>query len=334
VDWVSCCADTRKTGGGELIDMPSYLTIFSATLPVFFVVAIGFLFHRRGWLSEETETGMMKIGLNLLTPCLILSLIPGNPALKTVAPAAWAIGLGFALTVAGFLFAWIGGLIGSLRKGNGLRTFTLSTGIQNYGFLPLPILVELFPDNSGPSGLVFVFGVGAEIAMWTVGFAILTGRAGLKSVINGPFIALTIALILNYTGLYLHVPGVITTSVEMLGRCAIPMSIFMIGATMSHFFRHGILDNAFRVGAISVLVRLGFHAALILAVAFLFPISSDLTRLLIVQAAMPSAITPIVLARLYGGQPQVAIQIVMITSFVSLLTIPFVIAEGLRWMNL
>ena len=39
----------------------------------------------------------MKLGLNLLFPCFILSLIPGNPALKTMSSALWAIGLGFAL---------------------------------------------------------------------------------------------------------------------------------------------------------------------------------------------------------------------------------------------
>lgn len=314
--------------------MPSYFTIFSATLPVFLVVAVGFLFHRRGWLNAETETGMMKVGLNLLTPCLILSLIPGNPALKTVSSAVWAIALGFVLILGGFLIAWLGGLAGGMRKGSGLRTFTISTGIQNYGFLPLPILVELFPGNPGPSGLVFVFGVGVEVAMWTVGLAILTGKAGVRSVINGPFLALVAALFLNYTGLFRFVPGVITTSMDMLGRCAVPMSIFMIGATMSHFFRAGILNDAFRVGLVSVIVRLGVHAALVLAVAILLPVSPDLKRLLVIQAAMPTAIFPIVLARLFGGQPQVAIQVVMITSIVSLVTAPFVIAWGLQAANL
>jgi len=314
--------------------MPSYFTILSATLPVFILIAVGFLFHRRGWLNAETETGMMKIWLNLLTPCLILFLIPGNPALATVSSAAWAIGLGFFLTLAGFLIAWLAGLVGGMRVGSGLRTFTISTGIQNYGFLPLPLLVELFPGNPGPSGLVFVFGVGVEFAMWTVGLAILTGKAGVKSVINGPFLALMAALILNYTGAYRFIPGILTTSFDMLGRCAIPMSIFMIGATMSHFFRAGILNDAFRVGLVSVVVRLGLHAAVILAVALFLPIAPDLQRLLVIQAAMPTAIFPIVLARLFGGQPQVAIQVVMITSLVSLVTAPFVIAWGMHAANL
>ena len=83
--------------------MPSYFTIFSATLPVFLVMGIGFLFHRRGWLGEEVEVGVMKLGLNLLFPCFILSIVPGNPALETISSSIWAIGTGFALIVAALL---------------------------------------------------------------------------------------------------------------------------------------------------------------------------------------------------------------------------------------
>lgn len=325
---------STRPGKRFVSQMPSYFTILSAILPVFILISVGFLFHRRGWLDTATETGMMKIGLNLLTPCLILSLIPGNPALATVSSAVRAISLGCCLTLAGFLLAWLGGLGGGMRVGSGLRTFAISAGIQNYGFLALPLLVELFPGNPGPSGLVFVFGVGVEFAMWTVGLAILTGKAGLKSLINAPFLAILVALALNYTGAYRYVPGILTTSFEMLGRCAVPMSIFMIGATMSHFFRSGIFVDAFRVGLVSVVVRLGLHTVVILATALLVPMAPDLQRLLVIQAAMPAAIYPIVLARLFGGQPQVAIQVVMVTSLVSLVTAPFVIAWGLCVANI
>jgi malate permease and related proteins len=313
--------------------MPSYGTILSATLPVFLVVGVGFLFQRRGWLSEETEIGMMKIVLNLLIPCLILSLIPGNPSLDTISSAAWAIGLGFGLILAGLLVAWLGGLAGGMRTGSGLRTFTISSGIQNYGFLPLPILVELFPNNPGPSGLVFVFGMGVEIAMWTVGLTIMNGKAGLRAVFNGPFLAVMAALLLNYTGGHRLVPEVATTTMEMLGRCAVPMSVFMIGATMGRFSREGIFNDVLRVGVAGVVVRLGIHAALILAAAVFLPISPDLRALLVVQAGMPAAIFPIVLVRLFGGHTQMAIQVVLTTSLVSLVTAPLVIAMGLKWIG-
>lgn len=313
--------------------MASYLTIFSAILPIFLVVATGFLFHRRGWLSEATETGMIKLGMHLLVPCLILSLIPGNPALEKMSTAAWSIGLGSGLTLGGYLIAWIVALACGMRVGTGLRTFTISAGIQNYGFIPLPILVALFPGNAGPSGLVFIFGIGVELAMWTAGLAILTGHAGLRSIVNGPFLSVVAALLLNYTGTHVLVPEVLHTSMEMLGRCAVPMSILMIGATMGRYFREGILHDALRVGLGSVFVRALLHAGLILAAGLLLPLPEDLRRLLVVQAAMPAAIYPIVLARLFHGQPTVAIQVVMITSFVALPTAPFVIAWGLAMLE-
>lgn len=314
--------------------MASYFTIFSAIVPVFLVIATGFLFHRRGWLSEETETGMMKLGMNLLAPCLILSLVPGNPALEKISTAAWAIGLGLVLILGGFLLAWLGGLACGLRVGTGLRTFVISSGIQNYGFIALPLLVDLFPGNEGPSGLAFIFGIGVELAMWTAGLAILTGKAGLRALLNGPFLAVMASLVLNYTGAHRLIPDFVHTSMDMLGRCAVPMSIFMVGATMGRFFHEGLSANALRVGLASVVIRLVIHASLFLAAAASLPIPEDLGRLLVVQAAMPAAIFPIVLARLFNGQPGVAIQVVTTTSLVSLGTAPFVIAWGLAKLGL
>jgi predicted permease len=313
--------------------MPSYFTIFSATLPVFLVIGIGFFFHRKGWLGEEVEVGVMKLGLNLLFPCLILTLVPGNPALATISSTFWSIGLGFVLVVAAIGIALVVARLGGIKRGEGLRTFSISAGIQNYGFVALPIVMELFPDNPGPAGLVFVHGIGVELAMWTVGLAVMTGHAGFRSMINGPFIAVLLALFLNYTGLYQFIPGIIATTMEMLGRCAIPMAIFMIGATIGRYFTTGIFHDAFRVASLSIFVRLVLAGGLILCAAKFLPTPPDLQRLLVVQAAMPAAVFPIVLARLFGGQPQVAIQVVIATSLVGIGTAPLVIAWGLAWVN-
>ena len=81
-------------------------------------------------------------------------------------------------------------------------------------------------------------------------------------------------------------------------------------------------------------MRLCLSTILILCMVKFLPLPDDLKRLLVVQAAMPAAIFPIVLARLYGGQPQVAIQVVVATSVVGMITAPLVIAWGLGWVNL
>jgi predicted permease len=58
----------------------------------------------------------------------------------------------------------------------------------------------------------------------------------------------------------------------------------------------------------------------------------ELKRVLVVQAAMPAAVFPIVLARHYGGQPLVAVQVVLATTALGLLVIPLWLSLGLAWI--
>ncbi|MDF1813251.1 MAG: AEC family transporter [Verrucomicrobiales bacterium] len=313
--------------------MPSFVTILSATAPVFLVMGLGCAMQRRGWLGEELEIGTMRLVLNMFLPCLILTVIPGNPALEKISSAVWTVGTGFFLVLIGFAVALTVGWMVRLKKGDGLRTFTICAGIQNYGYLPIPIIAELFSDDSGPMGLVFVHGIGVEIAMWSVGLLILTRKSGWRSILNGPFVAVFAALIINYTGLYNYIPAVITTAMKMLGQCAIPVSIFMIGATMGGFLKRDVFSDAWRVSFSSVVVRMVLLSAIILILAKFLPMPADLKTLLVIQAAMPSAVFPIMLARMYGGSPSVAIQVVLATAIVSVATSPLLISFGLRWVN-
>jgi predicted permease len=49
---------------------------------------------------------------------------------------------------------------------------------------------------------------------------------------------------------------------------------------------------------------------------------------------MPAAMAPILLARMYGGRPAIAVQAVVFTTAASLVTLPWVISIGCRWIGL
>ena len=74
--------------------------------------------------------------------------------------------------------------------------------------------------------------------------------------------------------------------------------------------------------------------AVFLCAAKFLPIATELRQVLIVQAAMPAGMTPIILARLYGGRPAVAVQIVVLTTALSLVTLPWIISIGCQWTDL
>ncbi|MCF6314434.1 MAG: AEC family transporter [Verrucomicrobiales bacterium] len=316
--------------------MDLYTIILSATIPIFLVMAAGAVAHRIGWLADDIETGVMRLALNLLVPCLIIDVVVGNPALAQASIVVWGIGLGFSIIVLGFPIAYLIGRIFGLQKGSGRRTFSIVAAIQNYGYLPLPIIATLFPDQPGPIALVFIHGLGVEIALWTVGLLILSRHPGApwKRLINGPFIAVVISLTLNYSGGSVLIPEVLRTAMHMLGTTAIPISIFMIGAIISRLYDRDIWTHAGRTAGASIITRLAILPLMILSLIHFLPVPADLAKVLIVQAGMPAAIMPIVVARLYGGHVPTAIKVVLITSFASILTAPAVIAFGMRLLGL
>jgi predicted permease len=55
---------------------------------------------------------------------------------------------------------------------------------------------------------------------------------------------------------------------------------------------------------------------------------------MVVQAAMPAGMTSIILSRIYGGRPAIAVQIVIATTVLSLLTLPWIITWGSHWIGL
>ena len=56
--------------------------------------------------------------------------------------------------------------------------------------------------------------------------------------------------------------------------------------------------------------------------------------MLVVQAAMPAAVVSVIIARVYGGQPLIAVQIVLGTTVLALFTIPFWLRFGLSFAGL
>ena len=129
--------------------MHLYQIILSAVIPIFLLMATGFVMHRAGWMDQNIDASVMRLALNLFVPCLIIDVVIGNPALKEVSVVFWGIGIGFSIVVVGYLVAHGVALIFGLKQGEGRRTFSIVTAIQNYGFLPLPIIATLFPDDSG-----------------------------------------------------------------------------------------------------------------------------------------------------------------------------------------
>ncbi len=309
-----------------------FFSILSVAVPVYLTMAAGAMARRTGLLKPEADTSLMKLSVMLLTPALIIERVVGNASVMKLGPVLIASGLGFTLVVIGIAFTYIVAPLIGLRRGEGRRTFSVACGLQNYGFVAIPLVTALFPDK-GTLGVLFTFTLGVEIACWTAGVGMLTGfdKAPWRLALNAPVITILVSLLLNFTGWHAHVPQVAHNTFAMLGACAVPLAVLLIGASIADIWSQGAMQ--WKVAVLSPVLRLFVIPLAFLAAAYFLPVTTELKRVIIVQGAMPSAVFNIMIARLYGGHAPTAVQVVIATTVVSCVTTPLVIAWGLKLVN-
>jgi len=308
--------------------------LFILILPVFAVIAAGVALRRFRWIEEASEPSLIRFVVNVCMPCLVFDTIVGNSALREPANLLLPPLAGFVTTVAGIAVAYLAARAIGLVHGKGLRTFALSAGICNYSYLPFPILGGLWGAHA--QGVMLVHNMGVDTAVWSVGLLVLTGasaRGGWRRLVSPMLLSLVVSVAIDLSGASSHVPELVRSTAHALGVCAVPVGLVMTGASMADYLDHPMEFLHRDVALTACVVRLAIMPALMLCLARFLPCSVELKRVLVVEAAMPAAVIPIILARYYGGQPLTAVQVVLSTTTVGMVASPLWIRAGLAWVG-
>lgn len=162
----------------------------------------------------------------------------------------------------------------------------------------------------------------------------MSGKSGIswRHFINGPVIAVLGGLLLVFMGWDTLITGPARKGLSQIGVGAVPLAVLIIGCTIVDLV--GAEKPTAKIILGSALVRLILTPMLFLAAAKFLPIATELRQVLVVQAAMPAAVTPIILARMYGGRTAIAAQVVVFTTGLSLFSLPWIITFGCRWVGI
>jgi predicted permease len=307
-------------------------TAIASVLPVYLLMIAGAVLRRTQVLPAEYDVPVMQLVYRVMLPCFILDKILGSAVLRSGPVVMWAMGLGFGLIMAGIGIGLAVGRLLGLERGTGMRTFALSSGCQNYGFTAAPMVEILW--GSGALALLFVHNIAVETAMWSVGVMMMSGGKSFtwRKLVNGPVIATGIGLVLVALGWDDEITGAPRKALSMIGVGAFPVAILITGCTMMDLL--GEEKPSWKVVGGAGLVRLVLAPAVMLCAAKFLPLTTELRQVLVVQAAMPAGLASILVARLYGGRPAVAVQVVIATTVLSFLTLPWIITWGTAWLGL
>ncbi|MCY3007505.1 MAG: AEC family transporter [Planctomycetota bacterium] len=311
----------------------------SAVAGVFLVMGVGGLARHLQWFSKEVDRSLASFTSYVLMPCLFFNRIINDASLSAHLDTWYPAALGYLCTLLGVGIAWgtartIGSRFG-IESDSEQRTFGLTAGIHNYGYIALP-LAEVFYPACVVS--LMIHNVGVDLALWSVGLYTISGK-GLKQswkriVFSPPLLAVVLAVLIKRFDGVDWIPGPLEHATAKLGLCSVPMGLVLSGAILYDYFGICSWEKARRVLSLAIPVRMMILPLTILAIATWSTSSEPLKQVLLIQAAMPAATFPIVMTRLYEQDVQTAWVVVVGTSLLSLLTIPLWMIFGAAWLGL
>jgi len=278
-------------------------------IPIFVTVAIGYGWERSG-VDFPTEF-VTRSTVYVLTPCLVFATMTGLD-ISLAAYGQVALATIMILVSVGLL----GILFLKLRK-LPLRAFLPPILISNSGNLGLPLGLFAF----GETGLALAIASYTIYALvqYTVGQLIAAGKFSYRIVVRQPLIysaILSIMFLMTAT----TPPEWALNTTELIGGAAIPLNLLALGVALARLNVSSLQNSIY----VSVL-RLGLGLLLALAVTEALDLDPVTRGVVILQSAGPAALFSYLWAQLYGNSPEQVAGVIMVSTLISLATLPLLL---------
>ena len=287
---------------------------------LFALLAVGLLLRKVGLFNETAKTLLTDLVLYVTLPCsIILSF-----QIDIKAELLGSLSIIFLISVGVQVICYLLTRITFLKVDPAKRS-VLHYGIlvSNAGFLGLPIAGELF----GATGLMYasIYLIPQRVVMWTAGLSIFSPaavnkkQAARKVILHPCMVAVYVGLVLMVTRL--SIPAFARMTLSSLGGCTTALSMLLIGSLFGEMKReHLHIDR--NLVQFSFL-RLVLIPLVSLVIGQLLGIDSLLIGVGVILAAMPGGSSTVILASKYGRDTTYASKLVIISTMLSLVSIPF-----------
>ncbi|MDR0709468.1 MAG: AEC family transporter [Spirochaetaceae bacterium] len=312
----------------------SFLTSLQSVALLLSMVAPGYILRKTNMLDSGAVQPLVTLLLYVSLPFMTFSSIMKKQYESSfLGTMGIALVLSFIVLVGMYFFSRL--LFSFMKDTPDKRIFVASAYMSNCGFMGIPLLRAFFPGDSEPIIYAAIFTAAYNFLSWTLGIYAVSGKKQYISlrhgIVNPPTLTLFIALPLFF--LSLRLPPEVMTIVDFLGEMTSPLSMIIIGMRLAEI-RFRELFNSPLVYAASaarlILVPLCTFCFLFLWRLFL-PLNASLFLTLLVIMAMPVGTNVILMAEMFGGDKMNAVKCILLSSLLSVITVPLVMLLG-RWI--
>ena len=299
--------------------------VINQMIVLFVMLALGYTAGKTKILTRDGGMVLSRVIVTFAQPCLILySVIGGSIVISgsdvvfymLVVLVVYAVALAVSIPASRLLY------MGKNAPKADRNIYCYMCIFANVAFMGFPVCYAIF----GPESAFYValFSVVFNLLNFSLGVYLISGkrdRFSIKPFINPPLIAALISIPIAILGL--SVPRVFVDITRLAGNMTVPGIMLVVGSTLAHVSLKNLLME-WRLYPLALL-RLIVIPVLTWLVLRQFVTDDLIFGVLVVVSATPVAMAATVLAFRYGGNERLVSTGTLITTVLSVITIPLIV---------
>lgn len=303
--------------------MQNFIIVAGLVVPVFLIVALGYLLKKLGMINDNFVKLSSKIVFTVSLPALIFSEIS-----KTDFTQIFSLKLivfAYAGTLITFFFVWFIS-IPTLKTATDRTVFIQGSFRGNMAIIGLALIVNMYGiNNLGKASILLAFTIPIYNILSVIALTVPLRRERqlniietLVEIIRNPLI-LAVIFSMPFSYFKLKLPFIASETINYLAVLALPLALLGIGG----FMNFSEIKKGFSLSVYSTVLKLILFPLAMTYLAYLFGFRGYDLGLLFILFACPTAVSSFIMAEAMGSNSKLAANILLMTTLISIITITF-----------
>lgn len=307
----------------------NFSAFLSTVITMFVILIVGYILGKKNIINSTASKNLSKLIIAVGQPALIINSITNKRYSEdSLKLALISLAFAFAMHIAMALISYFACI--KIKDLNERKITEFAMVFGNIGFLGIPVMGALFPDNGAFVASFFV--VSFNILLWIIGLGIIARKRDdikltvKKIFINKGTVPSLIGFIIFLIPAFFPsftMPEFVSKSISYLASLCTPISMLIIGALLATRTAKQIFGS-WKVYYLC-LFKLAIIPLLFCVIMKIFGFSDFWILFITAVSAMPSASSTSMFAELYDTAPGYSAQCVGTSTLISVATMPLLI---------
>ena len=294
------------------------LILVKQMVQMFLLAGVGFLLYKGGKITQEGSKTLGNILIYASLPAVIINGFRVERTAEHVSGILWSAAGALVLLLVSVLISHF------VFRQDPIGAF--AGAFSNPGFFGVPLMIASLGQGAVFYAASFIAFL--NIGQWTYGVSRLNGQPlteglKLKKLIQAPFVIAILAGLILFA-IQIPLPDVIVNCITTLAGLNTPLAMFTVGVFLAQtdFWKMFRKKELYLVSAVRLLL---VPAVSLLLLSLLPADMAAMKMVLLIAVSCPVGSNVAVYAQLHGKNYPYAVETVIISTMLSILTIPLVV---------